>query len=227
MKNLQLTLFLFFLIFLTSCQKNENTPLPMKDPSVETAKYKITFKALWSKDTHPVDFPSNSHFSRMIGMSHNEKEMLFDTEKLATDGIKLMAETGGTSILSSEINAKVQVGNVGNLILGNGLGTSPSETSFEVEVSSKFPLLSFVSMIAPSPDWFVGVRGAKVYENNTFVDKLELNMGVYDSGTDDGLTYKSPNKPSIPKVKVHKFTSAPLFQNGTTAPVAVLVIEKM
>jgi hypothetical protein len=50
-------------------------------PSEEEAKYELTFNALWSSATHPVDFPSSPHFSGLIGMTHNGDVQLFAAEK--------------------------------------------------------------------------------------------------------------------------------------------------
>ena len=44
-----------------------------------------------------------------------------------------------------------------------------------VEVTTDYPLVSAVSMIAPSPDWFVGVRDYSLCNTTTgkWVDKRE------------------------------------------------------
>ena len=33
----------------------------------ETAVYRVRFESTWTARSHPVDFPSNPHFSRLIG----------------------------------------------------------------------------------------------------------------------------------------------------------------
>ena len=40
----------------------------------EEAKYEVMFQGLWSKETHPRDFPTSAwllHFSDVIGASHD------------------------------------------------------------------------------------------------------------------------------------------------------------
>jgi hypothetical protein len=94
--------FLFFGLFKNNT--NEVKPPDGKSETTVTGKYKLTFNATWSSSTHPNDFPSNPHFSGLIGMTHNADIKLFEVDKKATDGIKNMAETGGKSPLSDEID---------------------------------------------------------------------------------------------------------------------------
>src|SRR5688500_14268429 len=48
------------------------SPIPMPAPPAapETAPYRVTFDSTWSATTHPQDFPSNAHFSGLIGGTH-------------------------------------------------------------------------------------------------------------------------------------------------------------
>jgi metal-dependent HD superfamily phosphatase/phosphodiesterase len=48
-------------------------------------------------------------------------------------------------------------------------------------------------MIAPSPDWFIGIRDVNLYAGNTWVNKLEFDLKLYDSGTDTGVRFDSNN----------------------------------
>jgi hypothetical protein len=58
-----------FFVLLLACSENENTPT-QPDP-VPDARYRLTFNATWSAQTHPNDFPPSPHFSGLIGMTHN------------------------------------------------------------------------------------------------------------------------------------------------------------
>ena len=37
-----------------------------------TVRYEVTFDAQWNATSHPHDFPSNPHFSSLIGGTHND-----------------------------------------------------------------------------------------------------------------------------------------------------------
>ncbi|MEM7259984.1 MAG: hypothetical protein AAF404_21640, partial [Pseudomonadota bacterium] len=76
------------------------------NPSSQTmATYRVTFNASWSADSHPLEFPSNPHFSGLVGAVHNEQVQFWMSGQLATDGMKLMAETGGKTLLLEEVDA--------------------------------------------------------------------------------------------------------------------------
>ena len=72
-------------------------------------------------------------------------------------------------------------------------------------VDSKHHLVSLVSMIYPSPDWFVGVSGLELcLGNGSWVEQKILNLYPYDAGTDSGPTYISPDQPTIPKEAIRR-----------------------
>ena len=70
-----------FFVLLLGCSENENV---LTQPEPETnARYKLTFNASWSAQTHPNEFPSSAHFSGLIGMTHNGNTMLFAKGEIA------------------------------------------------------------------------------------------------------------------------------------------------
>ncbi len=57
-------------------EHSSSEPDEINEPccACEEAKYEVIFEGLWSKQTHPNDFPSSSwllHFSDVIGASHS------------------------------------------------------------------------------------------------------------------------------------------------------------
>ena len=138
-----------------------------------------------------------------------------------------MAELGSNGVLETEVEAMIQAGMARSYFSGGGLGTGTSERDFEIEVSSEFPLVSVVSMIAPSPDWFVASQDVLLYENGVFVDMLMVEALSYDSGTDSGPTFTSPNDDTDPAENISRITGGPLG-NGTTVdpPMAYFIFTK-
>lgn len=70
----------------------------------------MTFERLWSKATHPKEFPPNNWltgFTDLIGASHSSDYRLWDHGNLASEGLKLVAESGATHLMESEIMDKV------------------------------------------------------------------------------------------------------------------------
>ena len=123
---------------------------------------------------------------------HDDGVRFWASGETATPGIESMAETGGTSTLRSEIRSHLPTA-VLSVISGPGLGTSPARTTISsVVVRGDYPLVTLVTMIAPSPDWFVGVSALSLMDDlGQWVDELQVTLYPYDSGTDDGTSRTS------------------------------------
>ncbi len=131
------------------------------EPPSDTARYRIVFNATWSATTHPTDFPPGAHFSPLVGAVHNEAATFWAPGEIASPGIEQMAETGGTGSLTGEIRAEMP-NNAISIVTGQGIGSPGTTTISEVVVTLEHPLITLVTMIAPSPDWFVGTSGQSI-----------------------------------------------------------------
>lgn len=157
---------------------------------VDVAFYRVTFASTWNGETHPhVNFPANAHFSPLIGATHNLSATFWMSGTLASPGIEQMAETGGTTILRSEINAAGAA--VRETISGPGLATATGSVSIPTfSASRNHPLVTLVTMIAPSPDWFVGVHDLSLLDaQGNWRDTVVVTLYPYDAGSDDGADY--------------------------------------
>ncbi len=183
------------------------------EPASDTARYRVTFNATWSATTHPTDFPSGAHFSPLIGAVHNESVSFWADSAIASPGIEQMAETGGTGLLTREIRAAIP-DNALSVINGRGIGSPASTTTSEIVVTLDHPLITLVTMIAPSPDWFVGVAGQSLQnEFGQWMDELTVVLYPYDSGTDDGSSYRSSNADSSPKQPIRSLRGVSPFSD--------------
>ncbi len=193
-----------------------------------TARYRLRFEATWSGATHITDFPGNPHFSPLTGAVHNQQVVFWSQGQNASDGIEVMAETGGVSTFVSEVNAAIDEGYASAVINGGGVATSPGEVSVEFEVSIDNPLITVVSMLAPSPDWFVGLHNVALHDGQQFLASLTQDLALYDAGTDSGQSYTSANsdtQPPDPIDLVSNPTGTP-FDRGMPF-VGRFVIEKL
>ncbi len=184
------------------------------DPPSDSAAYRIVFNATWSSSTHPTNFPGNAHFSPLIGAVHDDSVSYWELGKTASPGIERMAETGGTNILTSEIRATIPE-RARAVIEGPGISRSPGSATIQrVTVTLDFPLVTLVTMIAPSPDWFVGVSGQSLMDGlGQWVDELEVVLYPLDSGTDDGTSYTSGNDDSSPKQPIRNIKGITPFSD--------------
>ena len=189
------------------------------------ATYKVTFNATWSATTHPQDFPLTPHFSGLIGAAHNSSVYFWATGEPASDGIKDMAEEGRKGSLKAEVNAAIQAGTAQSVLDGGGIGNSPGSRTMTFTVRPQYPLVTLVSMLAPSPDWFVGVRGLSMIDDHEWIDSHTVDLFVYDAGTDSGETFESPNQPTNPRENITRIESGSFLVDGAVKPVGTFIFE--
>lgn len=174
-----------------------------------SATYRVTFDATWSSTTHPGAFPSSAHFSPLIGATHAPGTHLWQAGALASNGIEVMAETGSTSPLASEVSSLISSGLAGQIVTGPGAG-SPDSVSATFTVTNAHSAVSLVTMIAPSPDWFVGVDAVDLWANGAWKDTVTASLPAYDSGTDSGVNFQSFNQNTNPAAPISMITDGPL-----------------
>ncbi|MFO1500521.1 MAG: spondin domain-containing protein [Verrucomicrobiota bacterium] len=126
-----------------------------------TARYEVIFDATWSQTTHPQDWPAPGHWSGLVGAVHNDRVQFFQEGQTASEGIRLMAERGQQDTLLNEVAPALQSGAAQFQLRGQGISVSPgmARLTFPEPVRRDWPLVTLCSMVAPSPDWFVGVAG--------------------------------------------------------------------
>jgi hypothetical protein len=188
--------------------------------------YEVTFEATWSEATHPDDFPNNPHFSGLIGASHNNEVIFWRVGELATPGIQNMAETGNKNPLTLEIGQAIMQRTAFQLISGGGIANSPGIVKETFKVSEDYPLVTLVTMIAPSPDWFVGVDSLNLFVNGSFIDEITVVLYPYDAGTDSGTNYTSPNNPTNPAETIFTIQGYPFYYNNEVVPLGTFTFEK-
>jgi len=202
-----------------SAQQNFNSP---------TAKYRVTFNATWNPIDHPTDFPTSDHFSRLIGMTHNQNSDLFVEGQLASTGIIRMAEIGGKGALISEISQYITNGTAKDVLCGSsGIGTGTGVFSMDFEIDQTHSLVSLTSMIAPSPDWFIGVHDVDLFNQGYWANQMTVQVGVYDAGSDSGPTFASPNQPTDPQEVIQTITTPPLAVNGVVESMGTMVFQRI
>ncbi len=176
------------------------------------AQYKVTFFAEWSAASHPTDYPSNAHFSPLIGNTHNSEGFIWEAGGIATNGIRQMAQSGGTSILTVEIMDLINDSGSESLVIGPGtLGVDETEIIFEI--SESHPLFSMTTMIAPSPDWFIGVHDLSLKSAGIWLDELTVDLLPYDAGTRFGDSFTQIGDSTEPREPIARITTAPLQNN--------------
>lgn len=203
---------------LAACSDDDDGPTGPEAGGISCAEnsatYTLTFQSVWSAQTHPEGFPSNPHFSGLIGATHRATVSFWDPESLASPGIQAMAELGRKSPLDEEVQAAIDSGDAARIISGGEIALSPGSVEVEFTMDPGYPLVTVVSMIAPSPDWFVGVRGLSLCAGGEWVDSLTVNLYAYDAGTDSGDDYTSLNQPTVPPEPIFRIEERPFLVNA-------------
>ena len=195
----------------------------MSSAATPTATFLVTFDSTWSAATHPTNFPPGPHFSDLIGATHNAQVSFWQTGSLASAGIEAMSELGSNTPLDDEISAAIVAGDAGEFLLTPGIA-SPGQQMLVVQASQDHSRLTLVAMIAPSPDWFIGVSGSDLLPGGEWVDELVVDLHAYDAGTDSGVSYTSANSDTDPAENISLLTTSP-FDAGV--PLGTFTITRL
>ncbi|XP_028177243.1 spondin-1-like isoform X2 [Ostrinia furnacalis] len=181
---------------------------PIVEPccACDEAKYEVTFEGLWSRNTHPHEFPpetAQAHFGDVIGASHTAQYRVWQEGRIASAGLRKLAEDGTTTMLEKELKAESD--RIRTIIKARGIswqqisGAGIPNTFAVFRVDAKNHLVTLASKLWPSPDWIVGVSALELCNANcTWSHSATLPLYPYDAGTDSGITYTSRRSPTLP-----------------------------
>ncbi len=201
------------------------TPVPTPTPD-PVARYVVTFNSTWSQQTHPTDWPDNAHYSGLIGGTHSSRVVFWQDGQLASAGIQAMAERGRKSPLDAEVMAAIAAGDAQFLLSGADLSDSPGVVSLEFEIGVNFPLVTLVTMVAPSPDWFVGVTAMPLLVSGQWADETVVTLYPWDAGTDSGVSFESDDQRTSPVELIHRLLGFPVAVNGVVAPFGTMTFKR-
>ena len=188
------------------------------------AIYSVTFQGAWSTTVTPDGVPSGAHFTTLIGGVHNAGVTFLREGGMASAGVELMAELGGTSTLANEVRAaepdalSVTQGSGGNI------GPTGSSTISTVTLTTDHPRITLLSMVAPSPDWFVGVSGLPLLDEQAdWLASRTVNLYPWDAGTEEGTEFSLTNSATSPQETITSLRGMGKFSNE---PIATLTFTR-
>ncbi len=191
------------------------------------ARYTITFNSSWN-DTDHGTLPGNAHWSDLVGATHNSSITFWELGGLASAGIEDVAELGSNNNFSTEVSNAISNSTADQWLQA---GFSPfaaisSATLSNVVVSSNYPLLTLASMVAPSPDWFVGVNGFSLLDmGGNWKNNVVMDMFVYDAGTEDGNGYSTSNAATVPAVPIFSRVNVSPFNDQKIGALTITLEE--
>ncbi len=209
----------FYVLFFLSTSLSAQT---------QTANYTVTFQGTWSQTTHPIaNFPTNAHWSDLVGATHNSNIVFVGAGMLATLGIENVAEGGVDDDFNLEIQNAMMAGNA-DVAFDQPFATfSPtSSASVAITVDKDFPLLSLASMIAPSPDWMIQVNSVSFIDmNGDWIPSIVMDLYPYDAGTEEGTTYSFANPETVPQQPISSLQNVAPFSNAKVGTLTVLLVS--
>jgi spondin N len=221
------------LLCVAACGKGSKSAAPAAPPGAARppmptapAEYTVIVKSTWTKVSHPFEYPSDAHFSGMIGASHNAKYSIFAIGRRPTPGLERLSEEGKHSPLDTEIRAAIDQGNALMLFESGGIKNWKDSMVATVRVDRAHPLVSVVNMIAPSPDWFTGASDVNLADNGAWITRRTVTLYAYDSGGDDGTTYKAKDKDTNPKKPTTRASTRHFVVRGRVKPVATVTFVR-
>ena len=185
----------------------------------------MTFQGTWTSSVTPGGVPGGAHFSRLVGGVHGDAVTFLASGGTASAGVESMAENGGVSDFKSEFQAAIEATprTALSVLEGDAYVIDPqvSKTLGNVELTTDFPRVTLTTMVAPSPDWFVGVSGLPLLDDDQgrWLRSHEVNLYPWDAGTEDGTEFFLTNLATNPRGVITSIRGTGKF---STEPIASL-----
>jgi hypothetical protein len=212
---------LCILFVIISCTKNENN-------SLSEARYKLTVTGNWASPSFAV--PPGAHFTTFAGMVHEKNASLWKAGQNASPGVEMIAEIGNLVTAFEEIDAQIAEGKASSLLAFVAPSITGTITT-NLYANTNFTAVSFASMIAPSPDWFIGLSGFELYRNGAWITDTTIQLYAYDAGTEDGDIFSTNNQATVPIQPIKLLTPATgsVLANGNSSlgPIATVRLTKL
>ena len=186
-----------------------------------SARYRLTFDGTWTRTATPGGLPGSAHFSPLIGAVHNDQVSFWRSGRRASRELERVAELGIQDQLAALMeSSRPHVHAVLERSLSRG-GTASA--TIEFEATRDHPLVTLVTMIAPSPDWFVGISELSLLDGQKqWLVSREVDLFPYDAGTEEGSGFSLNNPATVPQSTIESIRGVGVF---TDAPMAKLTFE--
>ena len=178
-------------------------------------RYRVLLSISWSNQLHRDWYPVGAHISPVVIWSHTLENNVFQVERVASEGLELLAETGQTDLFVEELEELKRYHGIHAYSVGE-VFDAPGYDEVELILSSQSSKASMVSMIAPSPDWILAVSNIDLVEDGAWVDYRKVSVELYDAGTDSGDEFTSPDNDTFPKGIILPLEDTPIL------PIAVV-----
>ena len=194
----------------------------------QKAKYTVTFNSVWNSSDHGI-LPGSAHWSRVVGATHKTSGAFLKMGEEATNGIKNVAEFGSNTAFNAEVSTAISNNEADQYINGNSLGVATGNIIInDLIVDKDYPLLTLVSMIAPSPDWIIAIDGEELLDaSNNWKSSITIDLFPYDAGTDNGTNYTSGNSVTNPVGNITSLKNVAPFNDQKIGTLTISLVETL
>ena len=191
--------------------------------TAQSATYRVTFEGKFTASAlaSGVSVPSGEHFTTLIGAVHNGSATFWSSGGTASAGVEAVAELGTTGTFKSEVNAAMPdaLAVIEQSVASGGTATA----TVDIVVTTAHPLVTLLTMIAPSPDWFAGVSGLSLLDaQNVWLAQHQVDLFPYDAGTEEGTEFSLNNAATSPQGTIASIQGTGKFSNE---PIATLAFD--
>ena len=173
--------------------------------------YEVTFQGNWTTASTPGGVVAGGHFTTLIGGVHGSGVTFWRAGGRASPGVEGVAEEGFTGTFRSEVARSPHTRSVIRQgVSGGGTGSA----TFTIDVTRTHPRVTLLSMIGPSPDWFVGVSGVSLLDGaDEWRRSHVVNLFPYDAGTEEGDDFSLANPDTNPQGVITRIAGTGPFSN--------------
>lgn len=207
------------ILFIGFASCNKETAEPLLSPANE-ATYQVKISLTWTSPSFTV--PVGAHFSNFVGMVHSVDTFMWQSGKSATKGLEYIAEIGSDQFMENEMDSIISRGQaLSRFKIGSPGITGTIDTVFNFTLANSS--LSFASMIAPSPDWFVGINNVNLLADGQWTNEFSIPLYAYDAGTEEGDVFDYTNPETLPwgPVQLLSPANASVLANGNAKMAAM------
>lgn len=183
---------------------------------ISEATYSCEFTNLWSGARHPIFYPSDARWSPPNLGAHSDGYSMWYPGTNASVGVENVAESGNPEVLLEEFLNATEL--TGDFVTGNLTFNREQQQQIlpDIVVSREHPLLSSITMIAPSPDWFSGFYDydPRNERGNSWSNEFIILTYPYDAGTEQGYMFNTTNDAEDPHKPIMQFTNETVPENG-------------
>ncbi|MFL4468690.1 spondin domain-containing protein [Tateyamaria armeniaca] len=191
-----------------------------------SAAYRIEIALDWSAD--PAEgHPADPHWSRLIAVAHSSRYALFEDGSTASSGLALVATNGRVSVLDAELAEARRRGRAGEPVVVPGLASGVGTFDLQLKLDTKLSHVAFVTMLAPSPDWFSGVSGVALYVDDAWLEQVRVPLWVWDAGADSGPDFEGPNVDTQPRQSVRLLTHPAFLRPDGMRPIGTATFTRL